>query len=1292
MLSVICPAVPKALATTRDIRRRGVFLSNKQEPETTFAEAVEKMQSLFAEGQKWSSLSVTLNDVAEDNKALVKDFSRFDPNFAVPLVASLLTVPKYQSNCLRLELLAALAWRHCEGTKEPTIDHAVHWFNEIGKSRSASGEDPAEDVFVSLVTGKNSHFRILEGLWESAGFYTQTLYDIVQTMPNEGHWAAIKKRVDAILTVSEIVCQNAGIVRYQMGEEYPHQVLLSQQLPECSALVEIVRIPFKILEERGVQVGDIAPFIFNHERKDKVDHQRASETSLHINPLAILDSETVTVVLPTCLSIAMRNYVISEVISGGLEDAFDTMLANQFSALLYDTPLLGGPRHASLRWSKIDQHQVSSLGFQFDEGHYVSLHFFLPSIRTHMDGGFSEGFVDDGSLTSALQKDMLDSMKRFEREDGFQAGMTLLIGGGWGKVYALQHFDVQRENWRFESIPIADLVRVSWMPDIEPAYFWRIHDGLSAVGSKGVQIINPNGILNLIGWVRSNNGHFVPHAQLPPEPITPERPLMLNPPLNMLRDVRAEADNAYDKHCAVDESGKCHVVLRRTADSFFESEGSNKLYVSMTDVLDGTITSLYEGEVQLWLSLNGPNIQDRSVTYHLSKMAGEWLHRIGSVVDREYADRIRVAFARINLVFLDSDVPDGGNAKPIRSDLEKLCRIEVLRDRRCATVTFNAGFIEGFRVAENIAERVVARAMISGFFQILLGRLPGGTLDLIEKEVVPNDEARSFHLFQSQGFMDNVRQLLPDKLSSVDEVDDGIAKLGLAWRVREPADGLVIEGRRACTSFLNDVVDCLIGDIRQELETLPRQAFLNVLVKNIEKANAEEDHWQRTSAAILGLHGKSPETLRKYAHRTSEYAAAGIASRVLTEMSVCMCPIAGTRKPTALSLSRLISRTLLIVRLGGLSDAIRFNALQPELNLSVLGDILFKNDFGELIVEPLLERVLGDRFIQIAPKQKKNYEEPEVGSELKGSIEKRFWDLWVAEMGFDPDQARNIIGSLEDIAFENQTPILELKKSEFIKVAVCSLVDQKAAESFLNQFSLTPRSRWDQVPKGFDIKDIYPWRFGRRLSFVVRPIIQLDESNDPLLLVPPCSLLKGFAYLFGRVYSGSVDQSFLRTPEMRNDWWGMANEGHQFAASVEEEISKKGWQVESNVPLTKILNRKLPMDYGDVDVLAWREDRSEVLVIECKNLQSARNYSEIAAMLSEYQGKTKDGKRDKLKRHLDRVELLSRNQAELGRYIKQDHTEVVSALCCSGPVPMQYSKIEALQNTEVCSAEELLKL
>ena len=108
----------------------------EENPEFDF----EMYSAHMAEAMRWARLFVTIQEITEDNKELVRELSAYDPTVAVPLLASLLTLPDYQSQCIRLEILVALAVTHCRGRKKANINELTRWFSQIGESRCVTAE------------------------------------------------------------------------------------------------------------------------------------------------------------------------------------------------------------------------------------------------------------------------------------------------------------------------------------------------------------------------------------------------------------------------------------------------------------------------------------------------------------------------------------------------------------------------------------------------------------------------------------------------------------------------------------------------------------------------------------------------------------------------------------------------------------------------------------------------------------------------------------------------------------------------------------------------------------------------------------------------------------------------------------------------------------------------------------------------------------------------------------------------------------------------------------------------
>ena len=1250
------------------------------------------VQAALAEAARWAHLQVSLEEIADDVKPLVRDLSTFDPIETVPLLSGLLTQSEYQWHCIRLELLSALALVHCRGRKRPRIEDANRWFCSLGESRCVSGEEPAEDVFVSLVYDQQADYRILRGCWQDAGFYTQIILDVVATMPDEGPFGQIKRSTQALLAVSDIVCGKAGLGRYEVGAEQHHATLAQEHLPSRDDLIGRATVPLAELAALGVTPLDLEPFILTSQMKSALVGQEAAYSYLDRHPLALLGNGDLTVARPSSLSVAARDYVIACVLTDEpCTDAFDVQLAKAYLRRVSETPFFESA--PTVPWRKRGAYHIAHSGVRVDQGHHLVCHLVLPTVRTHVDGGFGGCHLLDGALREELRSSADEVARGLACQPDFKGGVLLLAICGWGRECEMPDLEWEADGWRVQSASAADLVRLEQINGVGAKYLWRFLDGLDAATSAGLEFPIRGDLLNLMAWMRSNEGHFIPHSDLDlPERVSSDSPLLCHVAPDVGRSLRAEALTERNLHHSLDNAGRRHQLMRAPPDGEFLCASSRRVYASVDSVSRGELVAVYEGGSHLWVSVDTPNIPDTEVQYHLWRMTTGWLHRVGTALDQRLTASTEPEKLMVYVEFHDVDPSQMIGERPQPGHLASLCRIEEHGEKNACKVIFDVGFLRGASLAENIAERLLVRTLARAYLRLLDVDNEDADARKLEAAIVPNNDARSFHIFQTHDYRDYVRASLPGELVEIDAVDDAAARIGLAWRVVPAPEAMRIEGRRDCTSFLASLVDTQAGELLEALRSFNRASALRRLIYNCEKADAEESHWRRTSAALLGLHGDGSETVGQVINRLSDFAGARSASRILIEMALCESSLEGGATLSDLEMSKLIARAALVISIGGLSDAIHLNVLSPEITISPLGDVLFRDEFGALVARPMMARMLGDRVIADAPRQKRNYEDPRTIEREAAEIADEFLEIWKAEMGFDLKEVAPILEALQEKGVAEGNAVLELTQDEFFQLACADGLPESAAASFLSQFCLATRPSWTRPPSDFDIKDIYPWRFGRRLSFMTRPILRLDDSTNPRLMIAPGALSSSIIYVFEGARLGRLDRSFFRTRRMKDSWLGKAREGHTFNGKVAQGLSQADWNVRENIGLPEVFNRHLERNWGDVDVLAWKEGRNEILAVESKDLAPARNLSEIASLLSEYQGAESGGKPDKLRKHLNRVALLGENLECVQRFTGVPAPKIVSCLVCSSVVPMQYARIEALSDTKVGTLEEVLAL
>jgi hypothetical protein len=404
-----------------------------------------------------------------------------------------------------------------------------------------------------------------------------------------------------------------------------------------------------------------------------------------------------------------------------------------------------------------------------------------------------------------------------------------------------------------------------------------------------------------------------------------------------------------------------------------------------------------------------------------------------------------------------------------------------------------------------------------------------------------------------------------------------------------------LSNKKDCGKYLHSRVDLIWGEIKQILNNTNRSSLLICLTRNINSIEQDRQQWKRTAKAVQAIHQKHDDVTQVAGSIESQRSLASLCCRTLIEMSVCECPVDGGESSNKSRLSSLMSLCALLVNTASDSDAINSDLVEPLIKLQANGAYKIPTDIWSSVLQPYYDGHFEFQFNKSVESYAELYSVKEpVVSEQGNIFTTEFVGAFESEYGFTPIQYIDCIAEIIDQIVLSNVEYIIINKDELIhKIHTHRDTPIIIIQKFIEHFSLANRKRWDKIPKGYVFRDIAPWKHKRRLSCLVRPLIEADDNE----LFCSLSLIKvSSMYFIDRAKDGEFIPGFYNSVKMRSFVGKMIDKkGADYTNTIREYFEGHGWQAKSEVLMPTL---GAPQKLGDIDVLLLSND-GRLIAIEC---------------------------------------------------------------------------------------------
>lgn len=1170
--------------------------------------------------------------------ALPQPLSFFEQYNSVDLLksfAGLTLLPQNHGKNIRFEELSRRCLRSFnDNTRE--VSHAALTAHLNEEYPSHYLEDPVTNLFTDLVTFYGGDYIIFPGITEGGSYVLSNLLTAIYNWPDtdipDQFKSNCKHASFLMLTLSDMIANRLGYSRYH-AEEIENELIYIPNGTRLEALKAAVTFSNgemeQLLQDKRIAKQALDMFVLDINDPD-LTNEHIEESPLLTKPIIHHNGEYF-ISSPATLSYALVDFIRSQ--------------THTFGCL----PDVSNAYH-SLIWNYTQLH-LKQLGFSLIE---------IPGISENTDPSIREAIYrfDDDKLAFVQYRTSGEEIHQQRKQQiindtlaqpefaGYQFIDISLVSSMGQDLFLLYG---GTENSLSIGMPVYDFDTLVKLKKYDAIDLWNF------ANARDTQIPDNSmfgaSFLDMFKLYKDNDSSFYVSDDAPD--------VMLHVGPGYAGSLYQEAKRLTDEHSVIRliQGEPANIPVTR-------KDKYAPIYCSIDELSSGELNMAVEGfPMPVWVAPNR-NSYDippaaRSIYFEMADAIAYWLWQCQEFVNDDLAliDATSIAF-RFELSQEERFNPIERN---FVRDQEWAGHFSVALAGNTISISIPPSIIPYLYGADNEGERELVRQLLHGINLLLEAQqktlIEGQRITQIVDQAAPHGVKKKVFILDSAdnllldpSNLKGYRYLQGYNVNTIlNSLVPGLGNLC-------PPIGEITDKAVKTKLTRNVVMKVLLPQLQATINQYPQEPLLNRLISlNESLIHKREDLRVKTPTRIACFVTEEQQT-SDLQDNLADLNRTTIAVRCLIE-HLAAEPSTGNKIVSTTAIDELVAIMSAIIDWGSMGDQIEFDLFEIGMAILPSGRIgtakqLFREIFDPYNASKSKENVRDamDTFRQVFPKLN-----PIEGSDVPESLDNAF----IEEFSISFTRLCEVVNDLGGIAYEQPSACAVMSKRDLF--VVINQYDHTYSEEEFNTaidyLSLSNRGKVNIVPAGCDNIDISPWRFNRRLSLLRKPLVLVnnpEEPDNPTVYWGFRQLLSSRRYWYDqcitnrlRVSEGGPVQKVLGKLAQQK--------GKSLVKSVLNEFDTGDLIIDSEVPINPKSDLTHNIDIGDVDVLVIDTSTKSIYSLECKSMAPSRNIKEMIGEVDKLFGN--GAEKGWIDKHVERDTWIKENLDQLGAKYGLDLSE-----------------------------------